>query len=397
MISSEIKRLRDKVAIVGVGTTKLTKPRDSDKYVLAAEAFKNALEDCGLAKEQIDGFHSCPRLDYDITAKGLGLTARYAYQFWGHHRLMGNILAEAALAVSTGMANYFAIISAESFGTKRAPFLDEKDPAIIASHWREGGGPEGEDPVYGMVSTVAIFAMWTQRYMQLYNATSRDLGAVAVAARKWACLNPLAVLYGKPMTIEDHQQSRWIVEPLRLLDCAMMCDGGASLILTTAERAKDLKQPPVFISGIAPVGATELPYGIEFTGLIGKKSDGPMERISSAHVDQAYQMADAKPQDMDALYTYDAHTIMVFKALESARICPRGEAKDFIKGGRIEPGGKFPVNTNGGLLSEGQCAAWHHKAEIVRQLRGQCGERQVKNAKAVIWIGGYDDCAIFGR
>ncbi len=393
MISSEMKRLKNRVAIVGVGTTKLAKRLPEDQYTLAAQAFKEALADCGLTKEKIDGLHTVV-VDYDKTAKVLGINARYAYQDWGHGRIMGNILVEAVLVLSSGIADYFAIVVGNKSGGKDQ--YTDKSPRQRLEGFRSGGGPHGEEPAYGMFSPAGMFAMKAQRYLQLYNATTLDLGAVAVAERKWACLNPLAAQYGKPMTIEDHQRSRWVIEPFRLLDCCMMTDGGVCLILTTAERAKDLKQRPVFVSGMAPVGITELPYLMEYPGLMGKNVDGPRDKVSAAHIGQAYEMADVKPHDIDALYTYDPFTIQVFKALESARICPRGEAKDFIKGGRIEPGGGFPVDTNGGLLSEGHCHAWNHMAEIVRQLRGQCGARQIKNARNCIWIGAHEDCFIFG-
>lgn len=395
MIPAAAKSLSDRVAVVGVGNTAFARSLKRDPYVLSAEAFRNALEDSGLRKDQVDGFHPI-WIDYDKTAKVLGLNARFGNQSWWHGRLMGNILLEAVMALNCGMANYFAIIMSSDAGSNRRTYSYEDDPAFMAEGPREGGGPHGEDPVYGMTGPLGIFAMWARRYMGLYGATSRDLGAVAVSHRKWAMLNPVAVSK-KPMTIEDHQASRWVAEPLHLFDCCMSTDGAVCLILTTAERAKDLKKPPVYVSGISPVGVAESYYFREAKGLAGKGVEAPMDRLANESVDLAYGMAGVGPKDIDALYCYDAFTILPLIALETTRMCGQGEAASFIKGGTIEPGGKFPVNPNGGLLSEAHCTAWNHMVDIARQLRGECGARQVKNARTVLWHGVYADSVVFRR
>jgi acetyl-CoA acetyltransferase len=212
--------------------------------------------------------------------------------------------------------------------------------------------------------------------MALYGTTSRHLGNVAVACRKHASMNPNAVMRER-FTIEDHQASRMVVEPFHLLDCCLISDGGVCLILTSAERAKDLKQKPVLISGMGQAYTTQ-----------------NMERENWWYVphqkdalDRAYRMAGVGPKDIDVAQLYDNFTMSVILWLEHAGFCGVGEGGPFTEGGRIELGGQLPVNTAGGNLSESYMEGWLHAVEGVRQMRGECGERQVKDAETCLVTG----------
>jgi acetyl-CoA acetyltransferase len=181
-------------------------------------------------------------------------------------------------------------------------------------------------------------------------------------------------MYGRPITIEDHQSSRFVVEPLRLLDCCLVSDGGAAVVITSAERARNLRKPPVYIAGIGqshPVTDIGQRYPITETGA---KGSGEM----------AFRMAGIEPKDVDVAEIYDCFTITVLMTLEEYGFCKKGEGGAFVEGGRIELGGELPVNTAGGLLSETGMPGMQLIVEAVRQLRGECGPRQVKDAKIAI-------------
>jgi acetyl-CoA acetyltransferase len=212
--------------------------------------------------------------------------------------------------------------------------------------------------------------------MHRYGTTSRQLAEVAVACRHHASLNPDAIMR-EPITIEDHQASRFIVRPLRLLDCCLISDGGVCVIVTSAERARDLAAPPVLISGM----------GQAYTTRNLEREDWwcvPHQRDALA---AAFRMADARPSDIDVAQLYDNFTISVLLWLEHAGFCGEGEAGSYVEGGRIRLGGELPVNTAGGNLSESYMEGWLHIVEGVRQMRGECGARQVPGAGLCLVTG----------
>lgn len=390
---------KNEVAIVGVGTSerfgfKLGK----DKYRLAAEALKSALGDCGLAKDEIDGLFPV-RLDYDMAARVLGLNVNCLFQSLEHARTYLTIPRDAIMALAFGFAKYAAIIFGTDWGSEGMRFGGGQGPfhgGDQLGELREGGGPNGEDPAYGMTSIGAMYAMMARRYFHLYGASSLDLARVAVAEREWALLNHMAVMKA-PITIENHQQSRLIVEPLRLLDCCITTDGAVCVILTTGERAKDLKKSPVYIAGVSPVSVTgTLPFR-DMVGLEEKGHQGPREKVTFENVGMAYSMAGVSASDIGALYCYDAFTLQVLFCLEQGGFCGVGEAAQFIADGRTKPGGGFPVNPNGGLLSEAHCGLLNHLVDAVRQLRGECGPRQIRGLELVSYATLYGDAMILRR
>lgn len=386
--------LKDQTAVCGVGHSPYGKRLHRSTIDLGGEAIRNALEDAGLGKNDLDGliisFGTPIGADADTLAYALGLRLRMYSQTWAHGRFTASCLQWAAMAVRAGLANYVACLASISFSGFRKPMMGGASDGEGA---REGGGGHGEDPVYGMTSPGAGAALIAQKYFAKYDATSRQLGAVALAFRKHALLNPAAMMR-TPISIEDHQNSRFVCEPLRLLDYCQINDGAACVIVTTSERARDLKKSPVFISGMQGLPASREEFIWTHPGFgVAQQSvfdyqPGPQP---------VYQMADVTHDDIDALFTYDAFSILVWTALERWGFCRPGEAAAFTQDGRIELGGALPINTNGGLISEGHIMGWNHQVEIVRQLRGECGPRQITDAQVIQWANAYGDSLIYRR
>ena len=236
-------------------------------------------------------------------------------------------------------------------------------------------------------------ALVARRYFERYGANSRQLAAVPVAFRKHASMNPAAIMR-EPYSVDDYEASRYVCEPLHLLDYCLMNDGASCVIVTTAERARDLKKPPVYISGMQglPGGHEEFIWAYPGFG-VAQQSVFDYE----AGLQAVYKMAGITHNDVDALFTYDAFSILAWIALERFGFCKTGEAAAFTQDGRIEVGGALPMNTNGGLLSEAHIMAWNHHVEIARQLRGECGPRQVKDCEIIQWANAYGDSLIYRR
>lgn len=386
--------LKDQTAVCGVGHSPYGKRLNRSTIDLGGEAIRHALEDAGLRKNDLDGlivsFGTPIGADADTLAYALGLKLRMYNQTWAHGRFTASCLQWAAMAVKAGLANYVACLASISFSGFRKPMMGGASDGEGA---REGGGGHGEDPVYGMTSPGAGSALIAQKYFAKYGATSRQLGAVAVAFRKHASLNPAAMMR-TPISIEDHQNSRFVCEPLRLLDYCQINDGAACVIVTTSERARDLQKSPVFISGMQglPAGREEFIWTHPGFG-VAQQSVFDYQ----PEPQPVYQMAGVTHDDIDALFTYDAFSILVWTALERWGFCPPGEAAAFTQDGRIEVGGDLPINTHGGLISEGHIMGWNHQVEIVRQLRGECGPRQVANAQVIQWANAYGDSLIYRR
>lgn len=386
--------LKDQTAVCGVGHSPYGKRLNRSTIDLGGEAIRNALEDAGLNKNDLDGliasFGTPIGADADTLAYALGLKLRMYNQTWAHGRFTASCLQWAAMAVKAGLANYVACLASISFSGFRKPMMGGASDGEGA---REGGGGHGEDPVYGMTSPGAGSALIAQKYFAKYGATSRQLGAVAVAFRKHAALNPAAMMR-TPISVEDHQNSRFVCEPLRLLDYCQINDGAACVIVTTSERARDLKKSPVFISGMQglPAGREEFIWTHPGFGVAQQSVFDYQPELQPV-----YRMAGVTHADIDALFTYDAFSILVWSALERWGFCRPGEAAAFTQDGRIEVGGALPINTNGGLMSEGHIMGWNHQVEIVRQLRGECGPRQVANAHVIQWANAYGDSLIYRR
>jgi acetyl-CoA acetyltransferase len=360
----DLTSLKDRVAIVGVGNTAYGNFPEIDEYGLGARAFRRALEDCGLAKSKVDGLLVCRIPSYVRMGEVLGLNPRWTQQMPGHGRMSGMAIVEAALALASGAATHIALIYGNIGRSRRVNYGGEESP----SFW---------DP-WGFTSPGAAHALMFREHMIRYGTTTRQLAEVSIAFRKHALLNPGAVMKA-PMTIDDHEASRMIVDPLRLYDYCLINDGAVCLILSTVERARDLKQRPVRISG---VGARD----VFDRATIGNYSPDQWYAQTRGAGEDAYRMAGIGPGDVDAFMCYDNFSPTVLFSLEGLGFCERGEAGGFVEGGALLLGGKLPTNTDGGHLSNSYMQGWALNVEAVRQLRGECGTRQVPDCEIVQFV-----------
>ena len=356
--------LRNKAAVIGVGTTKFGNFPHTDEYGLAADAFRAALADGGIDKRAIDGLVVCRIPSYARMGEVLGLDPRWSLTLPPHGRMSGIGIIEAALAIATGQASTVALLYANIGRSRRVNYGGEESPNV----W---------DP-WGFTSPGAAHALMFRRHMELYGTTTRQLAEVSVAIRAHACLNPDAVMR-VPITIEDHESARFITEPLRLLDYCLINDGAVCLILSAAERARDFAQAPVLISGFGgrdAFSASAIPnFDIDFW-------HDPVAEAGT----EARAMAGVERGDIDALMAYDNFSPTVLFSLEGLGFCPRGEAGRYVQGGTIRLGGALPMNTDGGHLSNSYMQGWALNVEAVRQLRGGCGARQVADAQVVQYV-----------
>jgi acetyl-CoA acetyltransferase len=385
--------MRDRTAIAGVGQSEYGRYLPDSQLKLGAKALKAALEDAGLTRADVDGLAihlGWPLgVDYDRVAETYGLDIRWVSQTWLHGRFVTSAIQHAAMAVACGLANVVACVTAISFTRERQILGGPGD----AEGTREDGGTHGESPPYGLTAPAGGAALGMQRYMALYGATSEELAAVPIALRKHALKNPHAVMT-EPLTLAVHQSARMVVDPLRLYDCCLITDGAAVALVTSAERARDLKQPPVYISGMQGLrsGRDEFIFAPRGLGINQQQTARwrPEERDLLA-----YRMAGIDRKDVAGLYTYDAFSPLVLFVLERFGFCGPGEAAKWVQDSRIELGGELPMNTSGGLLSEAHVGGWNSILEIVRQLRGAAGERQIANARYLQWGTAWGDSVIF--
>ncbi len=365
----ELADLKDKTAIVGVGyTPQGTLPGRSTMSVMV-EASKNAIEDAGLRKEDIDGLILQPPSSVPISAWAvapyLGLnTLRFISDQSAIGASAGCQAQHAAMAVTFGLANYVLCLFGENARTG-------PPPAYL-------GRPQGEPVSYGMFGAAMTYALAARRGMHEFRTGPETWCEIAVNQRRWANLNPRATMYKRTMNREDYFNEPWVAEPFRRADCCLLSDGGRAFIVTTTERARDLKQPPVYISGMGQCHLT--PDVVR-----SKTSAGPTGAKESGA--EAFKMAGITLADIDACEIYDCFTYTVEISLQSYGFFKPGEGKDFFKDNRTGPGGEFPVNTSGGLLSEVYFMGFTPLTEGVMQLRGQCGERQLKNPHFILCSG----------
>ncbi|MGD9752816.1 MAG: hypothetical protein AB7W59_17650 [Acidimicrobiia bacterium] len=392
-----------RAAVCGIGQSVYGRATGRSAIDLAAEALAAALDDAGLTPAELDGmvvsFGSPTGADADSLAFTLGLDLSFYSQTWAHGRFTATCIQQAAMAVSTGMATAVACLAAASFSgisrpgrakRSRSPNIGgDKD----AEGARESGGGHGEDPVVGMTSPGAGAALAAQRYFDRFGASSEQLAAVPVAFRKGASANPAAIMRS-PLTVEDHQASRFVCEPLRLFDYCLVNDGAACVLVTTPERARDLRPPAVELAAMLPlpVGRDEFIWAWPGLG-VAQQAEGGWQ--PGAREDSLFSLAGIERRDVDAFFTYDAFSFVVWPALERWGYCGLGEAAAFTQGGRIELGGELPVNTHGGLLSEAHVLGWNHQVELVRQLRGEAGERQIPGATHAHWGNVYGDAILY--
>lgn len=361
--------LRDSTAIVGVGYTPFSKDSGVSTLTLALRAIHAAVEDAGLTLRDIDGLATHRVGDSALPAtvlQSLGLSdvGYFVDQFGGgsaSHAIVGN----AAMAVATGAAEvvvcYRALNARSGFrmsGAGRPP------PDQVEFQYQAP---------YGYLAPAQQFGMAARAHMLRYGTTAEQLGAVAVAQREHAVANERALMR-TPITLDDYLASRWIAEPFRLLDCCLETDGAVALVVTSADRARDLRRPPVLIRAAAWGGGQTLySNGNDLT-----------ESAARRMAPRLFAQAGIGPEDVDVAMLYDCFTWSVLVQLEDYGFCPKGEGGPFAESGATRLGGSLPVNTHGGFLSEGYVHGLNHIAEAVAQLRGDAGVRQVAEAEIAL-------------
>ena len=355
-----------RAAIAGIGATEFSKRSGRSTLRLAVECSVAALADAGLEPADVDGivtYTTDENHEIDV-ARSLGI--RELTHFSRIHHSGGaacGTLHQAAMAVASGACRVCLVYRAFNersetrFGTGVQGLPSAPTPTAVDFSWSSP---------FGLLTPASWVAMFATRYMHEYGATSEDFGRVAVAARKHAATNPAAFFYGRPITLEEHQASRWIVKPLHLLDCCQESDGGVALVVTTLERARDLRKPPAVIAS-AVQGSSEDQHMMKSyyrPTITGIPEMGLCARQIRAETGLG-------PEDIQTAVIYDHFTPLVLPQLEEFGFCPRGEAKDFIRDGNIELGGRLPINPHGGQIGEAYIHGMNGIAEAVRQIRGE--------------------------
>ena len=368
------KDIADKVAVVGIGTTDfgaMYRNLDPQRttFDVGIEAFMEALEDSGLTKDDIDGVLVTGVPDYARVCDVLGIKKpRFVNALFGGGRYAPLSIMYATMAINAGLADTIAVI----YGTVGR--------SVHNRYGGEGGThPSGmNDAAYGMTSPGAAIAHMYRRYQHLYHPKEEALGYFSINGRANAALNPKAVMR-TPLTMEDYLNSRYISEPLRLLDYCLINDGGVCLILTRADRARGLKHPPAYIHAFASAGSTAYQ-----NGLGGTADDCYYESLSMVKRD-LFSSSEIQREDLDVLQIYENFTPVFLFTLEGLGWCPRGEAADFVTPELIARNGKLPINTSGGHTSESYMQGWALLAENVRQIRGEAGPLQVPGVETALY------------
>jgi acetyl-CoA acetyltransferase len=376
------RTISGKSAIVGIGATEFSKRSGRSEMRLAVEAVLAACADAGIDPSEVDGISTYtmdnnPEMEVHrlIGGKALKMFSRIDY---GGGAACGPLL-QAAMAVATGICECVVVYRA----------MNER------SEYRFGTGvaDRGADPTYetaafgwhsphGLITPASWVAMSASAYLHKYGATTEDFGRVSVGGRAMAAENPNAWFYQQPITLEDHQNSRWICEPLRLLDCCQESDGAVACVVVSDERAKELNHKPAYIRGAAQGACDDQQSMTSYY-----REDITRLTECSLVADQLYRQAGIGPSDIQTAVIYDHFTPYVMTQLEEYGFCQRGEAKDFLRSGEHLLTGSLPINTHGGQLGEAYIHGMNGVAEGVRQIRGQ-SVNQVDNVQHVLVTAG---------
>ncbi|MEV6657248.1 thiolase C-terminal domain-containing protein [Nocardia fluminea] len=361
--------------------------------LLTKDAVLTAIEDAGIRPEDVDGaatFPAYPEGPTDgtkfISMAWLVHNLGFDNVRWWAETQTGNVstaIEQAAHALAHNRCNYAVVWRAMSFaaGGSYQPMHNDL----------EAQGNLAYTLPYGKASAIAEFAPAYMRYMKLYGAKREHLATLAVAQRKGANLNPNAHFRDTPLTFDEYMSARMIADPMCLFDCDIPVDGVAAIIMTTADRAKDLPNPPAYITGL---GQSGIKKGIEprsISGLvsgIGPRMFEQMEHTAETIGESLWSTSGLRPSDIDAAMLYDGWAPDVYFWLEGLGFCGKGEAFEFIQNGRMEIDGEFPINTFGGNLSEGRLHGMGHWVEAALQVQGRAGKRQIKKADHVAVASG---------
>ena len=360
--------LSGRTAIAGLGITEQGRVYGPSAIGFAADALRLALDDAGLAPTDLDGLLVNPGLTWGPAGQmgsfsvqqALGLRdLRLSASMSVGGATAGAMVMHAAQAIEAGMATAVACVFSDA--PLKPPRGGEGKEASSSAYAFAGDLPAA----YGAFGVNGLYALVARRHMHQYGTTSDQLGQIAVSQRGFAVKNPQAQFFGKPLTLEEYHASRFVTEPFHLYDCCLVSNGGVAVIVTGAERARELRQPPVYLLGMGQ----------------GHPGGDPLDTLSSGARlagDTALRMAGVKLADIDFCELYDCYTFTVLVTLEDYGFCKKGEGGPFVERGRIGPGGELPVNTGGGQLSSFYMWGMTPISEAVIQIRGQGGDRQAK-------------------
>lgn len=359
-------------AVVGIGRTPFVRRSGRTTLAMAAEAARDALVDCGLSSQEVDGFTSYGTGDsaspmqvaHAIGVDDLGWCTSVS----GGGNVVASVVAGAAAAIVTGQADVVVVYRVLGSDTRYGKSM--KEVAI-------GGEGQFAAP-QGFMVPPQWFAMWCRRHQHVYGSTSEDLGAIAVQQRAHAVRNPHAIAR-TPITLDDYLAGRWVNEPFRVFDCCYEVDGAVAIVLTSAERAAELPHRSIRIVGVADANG----YGGSVIGW-----DDMTSMYSRDAAPRLWKRVGLGPTDIDVALMYDCYTYTVMATLEDYGFCAKGEVGDFFREGHATYGGDVVVNPHGGLLSEGYIHGLNHHYEAVLQLRGDAGDRQVNGAETALVTAG---------
>jgi acetyl-CoA acetyltransferase len=372
--------LKGKAAISGLGITEQGRVYGHSAGWFAAEAIRLAIDDAGLRKSDIDGLlvnqgmTPLPGMGGLELQNQLGLTnLRLLSAMNAGGATAGIMVQYAALSIAHGMANHVLCVFAD------APLREGRGggAAYAAAPPAPPPGMRGLYTAFGVAGINAQYALAARRHMGMYGTTNDHFGAIAVAERQWATMNPMAQ-QREPLTLEDYHASRWVVEPLHLLDCCLVSNGGVAVVVSSAERAKDLRQPPAYIWGMGQGHPGDL-----------RRAGWDVDTQTGAPIskEKAFSMAGVELKDIDVCQVYDCYTYTVLVTLEDYGFCKKGEGGPFVADGKLGPGGALPANTGGGQLSGYYMWGMTPLSEGIIQTRGQGGERQVAKRDVVLVTG----------
>ena len=357
--------LRGAAAIAGLGITPQGRVYGTNAIGFAVDAVRLALEDAGLTRTDLDGLLLNPGLTWNDMGMGsFGLSQALGLRDLRLTATMNlggatacAMIQHAAQAIAAGLCNTVACVFSD------APLKPPSPQGKPSSSGAAYGFARGWEAAYGYFGVNAMYALVARRHMHLYGTTQDQLGAVAVAQRRWANLNPDAQMHDRPLTLDEYRASRWIVEPFHVMDCCLVSNGGLAVIVTSAERARSLRKPPVYIWGMGQ----------------GHLGGDPSDTLSSGAVlakEPAFSMAGIGLRDVDVVELYDCYTFTVLVTLEDYGFCPKGEGGPFVEEHHTGPGGRLALNTGGGQLSSFYMWGMTPVSEAVIQVRGDGGARQ---------------------
>ncbi len=377
----ELQELKAKAAITGLGISEMGRVYGHDASHFAAEAVQRAVADAGLRKDQIDGLLVNPGVS---SLGGMGGVGLQNYLGLTNLRLLSsmncggataNIMVQyAAMHVVHGLANHVVCVFAD------APLAEGRGGGAAYAGMGRPSRPSGMGglyPAFGVLGINAHYALAARRHMSMYGTTTDQLGAIAVAERQWAAKNPIAA-HRDPITLDDYRASRWVAEPLHLLDCCLVSNGGVAVVVSRADEARDMAQLPAYIWGMGqghPGDMRRKGWDVE------TQTGAPMSK------QKAFAMAGITVDDIDVVQAYDCYTYTVLVTLEDYGFCEKGDGGPFVADGKLAPGGSLPTNTGGGQLSAFYMWGMTPLSEGIIQTRGQGADRQVAKHDIVLVTG----------